>query len=139
MIAHALRAAAVQSEWERCTPWIEAALEHARGTHSLQDVKDQIDRGEALLWPGERSAAVTEYIVHPTGVRQMHMWLCGGDLDEIVDRMLPTAEAYGVLNGCTRFSTAGRKGWSRVLAKHGYSFYLEACLKDLCVTGETVQ
>jgi hypothetical protein len=52
MIALALRAAAVQSEWARCAPWIDAALEHARGTQSLQDVKAQIDRGEALLWPG---------------------------------------------------------------------------------------
>ena len=120
-----------EAEWDRCAPWLEEALEHNGGTHRIEDVLHQVlTDPDTLFWPGERSAAVTQIIRYPR-LNQHHMWLCGGDLHEIIDDMLPIAEAHGVLNGCTRFSTAGRPGWKRVLKDKGYTLAFESCWKEL--------
>lgn len=53
------------SEWTRCAPWIEAALEHAHGSHNLDDVYEMVMDGECQFWPGKRSASVTQIQCSP--------------------------------------------------------------------------
>lgn len=118
------------AEWDRCAPWIEAALEWSLGTHLLEDVKELVLTDRAQFWPGTNAAAVSEISVQPR-MKILHFWLCGGDMREILEEMLPVAEAWGVTQGCSRFTTAGRIGWRRVMAKHGYSPAWESCVKDL--------
>lgn len=108
---------------------IGAALEY-QYTHALEDVEKMVADGDAQLWLGERSAAVTEVIEFPRA-KVCHMWLCGGDLDEIVEIMLPKAEAWAKKNGCTHATTAGRLGWNRVMNKHGYTPVASVCAKEL--------
>lgn len=118
------------TEWERCAPWIQAALDNQTErtgltTHLLGDVRTQVERGEAQFWPFEKSAAVTEIIDHPQ-LRQFHLWLCGGswrDLEQHLDRVLAWAKA----EGCEWTTTAGRVGWKRVMAKHGFDLIAEVC------------
>jgi hypothetical protein len=117
------------SEWTRCAPWIEAALEHAHGSHNLDDVYEMVMDGECQFWPGKRSASVTQIQVFPR-LKRMHMWLCGGDMTEILD-MLPSAEAYGAARGCTQFTTAGRPGWDKVMRPHGYEPAYRVCMKEI--------
>lgn len=75
---------------------------------------------ETHFWPGKKAAAVSQIMHHPR-CNQMHFWLCGGSLREIVNDMLPAAHAFGVLHGCTLYTTAGvRTTWRRVLSKYGY-------------------
>lgn len=119
------------AEWDRCAPWLEAALEYGGGTHLLEDVRERVMTDDfCWFWPGKKAAAVSEIVIHPR-LRQMNFWLCGGDLHEIIDEMLPVAEARGILAGCTRFSTSGRVGWRRVLKAKGYMPALDVCWKDL--------
>ena len=40
-------------------------------------------------------------------------------LDTIVE-MQESAEHFAKMNGCAMMSVSGRKGWQRVLGKHGY-------------------
>lgn len=117
------------AEWARCRTWIEAALAYCGGTHLIEDVEAQIERGEAQFWPGERSAVVTELVQFPR-MSALHFWLCGGDLKELTTEMRPRIEAWGVGQGCTRFSTAGRHGWQRVMKRHGYEPLWNVCVKD---------
>lgn len=116
------------NEWTRCAPWIEAALEYAMGTHTIADVYEMVRDGECQFWPGERSASVTQILEFPR-LKRMHMWLCGGDMSEILD-ILPSAEAYGAARGCTQFTTAGRPGWDRVMRPFGYVPAGRICMKD---------
>lgn len=117
-------------EWARCRPWIEAALEYALGTHTIEDVWALVLAGQAHFWPGRNAAVVTEFHPFPR-LKALHFWLCGGDLTELTQEMRPAIEAWGALNGCTRFTTAGREGWQRVMARHGYQPHWHICAKDV--------
>lgn len=116
------------SEWTRCRPWIEAAVAYCGGTHDIDDVLADIAAGEAQFWPGRNAAVVTQIGVYPkfTG---LHLWLCGGNLAELVEEMRPAIEAWGAAQGCVRFTTAGRQGWQRVMKKYGYAPLWNICVK----------
>lgn len=110
-------------------PLIEGALAY-QATHTLADVERMIDEGFAVLWLGERSAAVTEVITQPQQ-KDMSLWLCGGDMEEICRDMLPKAEEWAKRNGCTRLLTSGRPGWDRVMKKYGYAPIAHICAKEI--------
>lgn len=110
-------------------PYIEEALK-TQQTHNLADVEQMIEDGYAKLWIGERSAAVTEIIQYPR-LKSLHLWLCGGDMQEITEEMLPKAEEYARQQGCSRLTTGGRKGWDKVMSKHGFAPVASICAKDI--------
>lgn len=112
-----------ETEWARCAPWIEAALEWQRGTHTLEDVRAQIEAGKAVFWPGKRAAVVTEFFDYPRR-RALNFWLLGGDPVELIKRMRPCIEAWGEANGATLFLGFGRPDqhhWAQALRRHGYA------------------
>lgn len=108
---------------------IKRALSY-QATHSIEDVEKMVEEGYAQLWLGEKSAAVTEIVDFPQ-CRTLHLWLCGGDLREITEVMLPKAEEYARKQGCNRLTTAGRIGWDRVMNRHGFTPIASVCAKDL--------
>jgi hypothetical protein len=118
------------SEWERCSPWIEAALDHAGGTHSLADVRGMLASGEARMWAGKACALVAT--IEQTPQRTMLLlWLAGGDLDELVSIWRAEAEAWGSEKGCTTSLLIGRRGWVRALKSHGYTPHACVLMKEL--------
>lgn len=119
-----------EQEWARCAPWIEAALAHAGRTHGPDDVKAMIALGEARLWPGRRSAAVTLVEDDPRE-RRLLIWLAGGDLAELGGPMLDRMEAWGRAAGCRRVLIIGRPGWERALKPQGYAPLARLIAKDL--------
>lgn len=117
-----------EAEWARCRQWIEAAVAYCGGTHDIGDVEEAIAAGEAQFWPGRACAVVTEITEFPK-FSGLHFWLCGGDMDELVKEMRPAIEAWGAAQGCTRFTTAGRQGWQRVMKSCGYEPLWNICVK----------
>jgi hypothetical protein len=106
------------SEWERCRPWIEAALEYTGGTHTLEDIEEAIAAGRMGLIALERSALIIEVHIYPR-LKALHIFLAGGDLDELKScdaRMDATAKVLG----CSRITIAGRRGFVRTLKDLGY-------------------
>lgn len=101
-----------------------------QATHDIEDVERMVAEGEAQLWLGQKSAAVTEIVQFPR-CKTLHLWLCGGDLREITEDMLPKAEAFARAEGCTRLTTAGRIGWDRVMKTHGFTPAASVCAKEL--------
>lgn len=118
------------SEWGRCAPWIEAALAEGGGTHDIEDVRGLCERGEARFLPGRNCAAVVEIYRHPRR-SILHLWLVGGDMGELLNELLPLAEAWGREEGCDGVTSAGRPGWDRVLAPLGFSPLARICMKEL--------
>lgn len=116
-----------EEEWRRCGPWLAAALEHARGSHTLDDVRAMVETGQARFWAGGRAAMVTEIHDYPR-LRALHFWLAGGDLAELRDVLRPMAENWAKARGCTRATIAGRRGWARAL---GYQEIATLCAKEL--------
>lgn len=108
----------LRDHFERCWPWLAAALARFDGTHTKEDLWQSIADGTAHLWPLERSAMVTTIETYPTGLKQIHGWLAGGDLKEIVD-YVPTIEKWAKeCCGCSEVVIVGRKGWLK--AFEGY-------------------
>lgn len=109
----------VVEELDRCREWIESALEYSGGTHLYADIVDSVLGGSMQLWAGEKGCAVTEIIVYPRK-KVLHVFLAGGEMEQIID-FQTSAEEFARINGCNALTLAGRKGWSRVLTKHGWS------------------
>lgn len=97
---------------------IEAALAYSNGTHDFESVRDAIIAGTMQLWPADKSAAVTE-IAQYARKKVLNVFLAGGDLDEIA-RGIDTVASWGKAQGCDSMTIAGRKGWLKVLDKHGF-------------------
>ena len=117
-------------EISRCRTWIEAALEYSQGTHQFVDIASGILSGRYQLWAGKKSAVVTEIIVYPR-LKDFHFFLAGGDLDELKE-MVPHMESWGVKQGCSRVSLAGRPGWAKSFLKdEGYKPAWFILKKDL--------
>ncbi len=114
-----------EAEFERCWPWMEAAL--AEGaflhngkvwpSHNKEHVWERIVKGKCFFWPGKDCVIITEILTSPTGIKSHHTWLAGGKLEEIVT-MMPKIEAWGRKHGCHRQTGSGRRGWLR--AFEGY-------------------
>lgn len=108
----------LEQEIERCRPWLQDALDAGGNTHTIEDVVDAVRKRIMQFWPAEDACAVTE-ILHFPRKKSLHIFLAGGNLDTIVD-MQESAENFAKINGCAMMSVSGRKGWQRVLGKHGY-------------------
>lgn len=124
------RPATVRDEWERCKPWLEAALEFDGGHYGIDDVLLEVAQGTAQFWPGRNCAGVTQFWTFPRA-KALNYWLAGGDMRELVDDMLPCVEAWALDQGCDKIIISGRTGWARVLKPLGYSTVWVAQAKDL--------
>lgn len=106
----------MKSEWDRCRPWIEAALQGSGWT--FEEIKAGGERGLFHLFAHPEGCMVGEFIVSPRS-RVMHIFAAGGSLESI-KALLPQAEAFGRANGCDCGGATGRKGWERFLRQYGY-------------------
>lgn len=109
----------IESELERCRPWIEAALEYCHGTHDYQDVVDALYNGTMQLWPAPKGCIVTQIVVYPKK-KVIHVFLGGGELEQIMD-MHKDVIAWAKEQGCSAGMTNGRFGWKKPLEKHGWT------------------
>lgn len=102
----------------QCRKWIEDALEYSGGTHDFAHVLQAILNGNMQLWPTEKGCLVTEIVTYPKK-RVLHIFLAGGDLDQILD-MEDSVIEWGKMQGCTSLTLAGRKGWVKTLANRNW-------------------
>jgi hypothetical protein len=96
-------------------PILQSALDHAREGKTLRDVDEQLASGDALLWPGKRSAAVTQILDQKT----LHVWLAGGSMAELREMEASAVDLARRL-GCSGLTAEGREGWARVLRNLGW-------------------
>lgn len=117
-------------EWSRCRGWIAAALEHDGGFYSLPDIERLIAEGHAHFWAGERSAAITQFWWMPR-CKVLNMWLAGGDMSELIEKLFPSAQYWAIQQDCSKIMLAGRPGWARVFAPLGFKPLSTILIKDL--------
>jgi len=90
------------------------ALDRSNAGGSFDDVEKAVLLGEAQLWPGDKSAAITE------PVTSLNVWLFAGDMAENAE-MAVAAEAYARTLGYDQMTvTDPRKGWEKHLKLLGY-------------------
>ena len=115
-------------QFERCWPWLCAAVERYGHTHEKEHIWDAIERGAASLCPLPHAAILTSIESHPTGLKECYAWLAGGDLREIV-AVEPHLANLHKQAGCHRVALRARPGWQRAL--NGYRMYGSILIKDL--------
>lgn len=113
-----MQATELNKEVLRVRPFIQPALDHGGNTHDYVHIVDGIIAGRLHLWPSENSAMITEFHDFPNK-RYLHVFLAGGDLDEI-KAMNPDLEDFAKKCGCAGISLNGRPGWVKALTDLGY-------------------
>lgn len=108
---------------------LEEALEAGGQTHSLADVAEMIQSGDAQLWIDEEAVIVTEIIPQPMR-RTLHFWLAAGTLDKVIALSNELLE-WGKQMGCDHATLSGRRGWVRALASEGWEEELVLMGKDI--------
>lgn len=91
----------------------------------------QVISGAFKLFTCADAAALVEIKVYPTGEKEVHGTCATGNLDSIVNDIIPRVEAYGRENGCIIFGIESRLGWERVMKSHGFELYQTCIRKDL--------
>lgn len=105
-------ASSLQYQFERCKPWLEAALEYNGGYQTLDDVWAGVSTGVFILVPGYKCAIVLE----PNLVRKkvMNFFLAGGDLEELKELESKIARRCKE-EGFDSMTIVGRRGWVKRL------------------------
>jgi hypothetical protein len=111
----------LEREFDRCSPWIKAALSHTADSHRIGDVKEAVMMGRAHLWPTQNGCVVTTFSDFPAS-RLCQLWLMGGDFNEVFTKWNDVIESWAKDQGCDQIIVNGRKGWQRRLKSVGYEF-----------------
>lgn len=115
---------------EQIHAWFSEALGDD-GIWTVEDLRQMIADGHALLWVNENSALFLRIDDYPNGQRVIEVGPAGGDLDEILE-CVPRIEAWARENGCTQAHVqAGRVGWARALSPQGYEVFSTTIRKVL--------
>ncbi len=104
------------TDFDRCAPWLEAALAYNGGDHTLETVRERVADGRMQLFEGRGCALVTEITDRASGLKVCTVLLGGGDKGEIQALAAHiTAWAKGL--GCNQMEVIGRPGWARALGR----------------------
>lgn len=118
-----------EREFERCKPWLEAALAEGYATRDISDVERALRHGLMQFWPGAQCAMVTELVDHPRK-RVLCIYLAGGNLEEL-KAMYPSVEAFAREMNADAVVVNGRPGWKKVFAPHGVRAGVVQFVKEL--------
>lgn len=86
--------------------------------------------GVAQFWRTDAAAIVAELRQFPGGAVDLHGLIAAGDKDDIVNKLIPQAEAWGKDNGCLAAVVESRPGWARALKGSGYEISQVAVRKE---------
>jgi hypothetical protein len=118
-----------RKEFLRCWPWLDAAMKFYGPTHSKEQIWEEIATGRAQLWPMKNAVNLTTVMKHPSGLKDAHAWLAGGDLKEIQAWEPLMCKWAKETEGCDRSIIVGRRGWLKALP--GYRELVTTYAKEL--------
>lgn len=95
------------------------ALEGLGGAYDVDDIVQRVSEGTLQSWQRGQSVVVTEVLGYPRK-KVVNMLLAVGDLDDIMSLQDEIA-TWGRDLGCASMVMSGRKGWNKVLPKHGWT------------------
>lgn len=91
---------------------------------SMRDVKEAIEAQKMQLWGIHdgilRAVMVTEMVDYPQARSVRVITLTGKESEQWLDVLIKTLEEWGGENGAHQIEFVGRKGWEKVLSKHGF-------------------
>lgn len=113
--------------WEKCRPHLERVIARAPNEITLETVKAELKKGDAMLITisdGEDVIAVNtlKSQVFETGHKTLFIPITGGErMDEWLDRFMDVAHAIARDLQCQELrGMSCRKGWLRALKNHDW-------------------
>lgn len=88
--------------------------------YPIEWLDQRVKEGRAIVMRSAHAAIVVELRQYPGGAIDVHGLIAAGDKDEIINDLIPRAEALGRENGCIAGVVESRPGWARALKPHGY-------------------
>ena len=88
--------------------------------YSIIWLDNEVRQGRFRIIVGEEAAIVFGLRFYPTGAKDVEGLIAAGDLNEIVEVLIPQAEEYGRSIGCVGAIIESREGWAKVLKSRGY-------------------
>ena len=109
--------------FEKCCESIQKALDYGKNSHTLDDVRESIAKGDMFYHSLGNSFIITEVHVFPQ-YYNLHGFLAGGHTEEL-KKIMPYLEQKAKEVGCKYTTLTGRKGWERAFKDVGYkpTFY----------------
>lgn len=99
--------------------------------YPIQYLDDAIANGWIALLEEDQSAVCVEIKYYPSGRKDVHGLVAVGDMDVIINTLIPRAEQWGRERGCTGAIIESREGWLRALKPYGYDMHQVAIRKAL--------
>ena len=97
------------------------ALSLGGDQYTLPDVADAITTGTARLWADDKGKGVIVAYIHSyPQARVLYFWLVAGEQQAVLD-LEEQVMAWGREEGCSHAEAQGRRGWTRVLSKRGWT------------------
>lgn len=87
--------------------------------------------GDAKFLCTDDAAIIFEVKVYPTGAKDVHGLIAAGNMETIVNKLIPEAEAWGRRHGCIGAIIESRSGWARALKSFGYEVHQTSVRKEL--------
>lgn len=99
--------------------------------YQIEYVDWLLNTGRAGIFFSDNAAIVVEIRTFPTGTQAVSGLVAAGSKQEIVEQLIPQAEAWGKANGCEIALIESRAGWEREMKKHGYERWQVSLAKGL--------
>jgi len=97
---------------------IEKALKVGGGTHNWEDIRHGLLTGEFQMFWNEAGVLITQIRDHGE-FRTLHCCVGAGRLEAVL-ALQSEMFRFGVSKNCKAVTMGGRRGWKRVLPKHGW-------------------
>lgn len=97
---------------------IQRALDHAGNALLIEDLYAFVLTGAVQAWLSNDNSGIifTEIICYPR-IKAVRGIVSAGRLQAILS-LIPEVAAWAMKMGCVRAEFVGRRGWSRVMARH---------------------
>ena len=127
--------------WPQVAALLEEAMARAPGRFSGGDLAMLLLEGRQQLWvvrDGETPvAAFTTRIYEVPQSRVFAIeWVGGVRLEEWIDEAIQILEQFARDSGCQKIEGHGRKGWEKILSRHGWHWLAVSFEKDLDIHGK---
>ena len=96
---------------------LDKALRLAGNTHTIEDIKKSVARGEMQCFVHGDSFVITEIATTPRA-KYLNVFLAVGDLSLMA--LQTELNDFAEQSGCQWMQTLGRHGWNAVLPKYGW-------------------
>lgn len=126
----------VPTVWPSVAPLVNVALQYG-GNTSLAHVYRDIVSDAKQLWvavdiDGFQAVMVTQLYYEPDGTKVLQIsYLAGEDFDLLYSQGMALVEGFALDEGCEIIRFRGRRGWVKVLKKHGYEETQVICEKRI--------